>query len=267
MTLYTQTYSKRWQKLSIRFLEAIDLSDNLSGIATACDTIKNGWQSFLLMPMAFVVALCWATLAYRYDIYSSWDAMTILRTSVEGVLSGMTVSKETMNDPAIPTHIVLLSLAVQALPVTFTLLPTFLEMLGSKFARFNIPALQLAVWAFILFDLCTDMGPVTNDLEVYRPAFYNTTLSGLAFVTHPRDLAGLLIYGVVWAALLLVASYFLELLTLLFVWAGVTLMWKSVGYWIIKWLIGNSTAGGVRHTQAPDVGGGTRMRGNVPPTG
>lgn len=53
----------------------------------------------------------------------------------------------------------LLALLSQTVPFAFTVLPTVLEALGSRFSRFAIPAIQVSVWFFVIFDAGTDIPP------------------------------------------------------------------------------------------------------------
>lgn len=224
--MYGQTYKYWWQRLGMKFLEAVDISENLVRTTNAVASIPNGWISLLLSPVAFLAALSWAAGAYYFDIYSSWQAMTPYRERVLEVAAGLAAVG------------VFLAWLVQILPFSLTVLPTFTELLGSRFARFGIPAVQGAVWFFVLFDAATDIQYVNEFMESFRVHFYNVDAGFWGIALNPRQLIGFFAYGTTWTLALLAASYFLELLTLIFIWAGVGLLWKSIGYWVLGWLAG-----------------------------
>lgn len=224
--MYAQSYNTWYKRLGVKFLEAIDISENLVRTTQAVASIPNGWISLILAPVAFVVALSWAAGAYYFDFYSSWTAMTPYRERVLEVAAGLAAVG------------VFLAWLVQVLPFSLTVLPTFTEMLGSRFARFGIPAVQGAVWFFVIFDAATDIPHVSEFMEMFKVHFYNVDAGFWGIALNPRQLIGFFAYGITWTLALLAASYFLELLTLIFVWAGIGLLWKSIGFWVLGWLAG-----------------------------
>src|SRR5262249_25976284 len=124
---------------------------------------------------------------------------------------------------------------------------------GAPFGRFNIPALQAVTWLFIFWDLATDIPRVNENLNPFYGNFVQGTdatgLFGILFTFNLRIIGGYIGFYVTWLLALLGASYFLELITVLLLWAFVALMWKSLGYWAARFIAGR------KHSFRGDLGG------------
>jgi hypothetical protein len=132
--------------------------------------------------------------------------------------------------------------AIRVVPTALTVLPTVSEMLGARFARFNIPAFQAVTWLFVLWDLGTDIPRINENINPLWSQFVQgSTATGIIGILGTFDLrviGGAIGFYVVWVLALLGASYFLELITVMLLWAFVALLWKSIGYWVAKFMAG-----------------------------
>lgn len=168
------------------FLDAIDLSTNLQRMNRGLARIPNGAISLVSIAPALVVFLAFGSLAWTFDLYSSWVALGALRTMVMSALSGLVVAK-------------LIGWVVQWVPFSLTLMPTATEMFGSKFAQFGVPALQAAVWGFVMLDLATDIPHVNEFMGGFKTNFIPLEFAGAGFfeyLTNWRLLAGWMTYHV-----------------------------------------------------------------------
>ncbi len=219
-------------RAGLKFLEALDLSVNLVKVTLALKGVPNGAVSLLLAVGAFFALLGFGSLAFYFDISSSWTAMEPLRVRVLTVLAGVAGAT-------------FFGWLVQFVPTALTVLPTVSEALGARFARFNIPAFQAVTWLFIGWDLATDIPRVNENVNPLWAGFVQnseaTGFFGILLTGDLRIIGGAIGFYVVWVMALLGASYFLELVTMLLVWAVFALGWKSLGYWGKKLLSGTRT--------------------------
>jgi hypothetical protein len=239
MSLYSTARGNTWySKLGLRFLEAIDLSENLVRTTKAIRTVPNGAISLVLAFLAVLPLIGFGSLAWYFDIDSSWVTMEGVRSSVTERLAVIV---------AVGWVAVVVGFMVQAIPWALTLLPTATEMLGSKFAQFNIAAFQWATWTFIVYDAASDVPRVNAEMLPYWSNFVGAELAnagfwGIVFSFNIKVWGAALGYHILWVLALFGASYFLELITLLCLWAVVGFLWKSVGYWVLKVLAGKKWA-------------------------
>lgn len=264
MSLYTTAHPRAWYgKMGLRFLEAIDLSENLVRVTKALKSIPNGVIALILGVIAILPFLGFGSLAWFFDIDSSWVAMDGVRNSIQTRLLAIT---------AVGWLALLVGFMVQAVPWALTLLPTATEMLGSKFAQFNIPVFQWATWFFVLFDGASDIPRVNELMTPYWPQFVGEAMANAgwgewfwAIVTLNFKAVGAAIgYHALWVLALFGASYFLELAALLCLWAVVGLLWKSLGYWLMKLFAGKGWASKFNRSGGFDdssVKGGSVPRG------
>lgn len=210
-------------RIGSAFLGAIDLSDNLVWITRSLKGVPNGAISLVTALGSLIGLIGFGSLAYYLDIESSWVAMASLRERVVVATGGLAAGT-------------FLGWLVQVVPTALTVLPTVSEMLGSRFAQFGIPAFRVVTWKFIVWDLATDI-PRVN--EIMEPLWNNfvrgtkaTSLLGILLTFDPRIIGGYVGYYIVWVLVLVGASYFAELITVLLLWAFVASLWKSIGYWI-----------------------------------
>lgn len=231
-TLY-ETKPKTWYGgFVMRFLEALDLSENIVRVTKALVTIPNGAVALVLALVALLPSVGFSSLAWYFDIDSSWVAMEGIRTSIEDRLTAITAGA------AIGA---LLGFLAQAIPWALTLLPTATEMLGSKFARFSVASFQWAVWFFVVYDALTDIPRINEELSPYWPTFVGAEYAdagffGILFSLNPGVWGAALGYHLLWLLALAGASYFLELLAVLSIWTVFALLYKSLVYWALKFV-------------------------------
>lgn len=229
------TWYKRW---GIKALEALDLSENLYRASLGLKEVPNGWISLIMLPIAIIVTIGFASLALLFDVMPTWEATNTIRTNAETMFQGMALAG-------------LLGWLAQWAPLSLTFLPTGTELLGSKLAQFDIPLLQIAVWMFVGFDMATDLGHVNHEMRVhwvsfvglpYEQGFGDGVLVSIwnFLLAGPKVWVGAALYHLVFLGVLLSASYGLELITILLGWTTVALVWKSFGYWILGWWNGSS---------------------------
>lgn len=221
---------RRWGK---KLLRSLDLSENLQKWLRAVKTVPNGIISFILFLPAALVSLCLVGGALYFDIFSTWTNLEPFRQAVMSVTEKMTVLKTAA----------FFAFLVSLLPMSITLAPTAMEMLGSRFARFDIPAFQVLTWFFILFDLITDLPTVNAFLAPYwaqcvTEPYANASFLGLLFSFSLRVWGGAIGWYVAWILLTAAASYFLEMAAVLMVGAAFMFLVKSVLYWVLGWLVG-----------------------------
>jgi hypothetical protein len=230
-SLYATARPSNWfSKLAHKFLEAIDLSENINRVTTTLKTIPNGFQAFLLFPFAALFFLVVASFAWFFDIDSSYVATNSLADRITTALQGSAVIG------------VIVTLVVAWLPFGITLAPTVAEMLGAKFARMRVAVFQWAVWTAVVFDLITDIPRVNEQMLPVWESWtgghgYGSIWAALFAADFHAFFAGIC-WSVAWVVVLLAASYFLELLAVLMLWITISLLMKSVGYAIIGILAG-----------------------------
>jgi hypothetical protein len=219
-----EAFYTRWGK---KLLYALDISENMNRFLDALTGIRNGWVSLGLLIVSIFCFNGIGSLAYAFDIHSSWEAMNPVRTAVQAATAGLAVSS-------------FLAWFIGLVPFSLTVMPTGIEMLGSRFARFDIPAFQVLVWFFIGFDIMTDIpminatvGPYwSHFVPVENPGFFDILFS-------PRLAAGVFGFYFVWTLALLAASFFLEVAAVLLFSACVLFFVKSIGYWTLGFLAGH----------------------------
>lgn len=193
--------------------ETIDLSENLSKTLDLVREVENGMHSFLMAGFSILAFLGTFTLAYIFDLSSSWQAMSHLRELAEVQLKG--------------TSVALYSVYLLAV---LTYLPTIFEMLGAKFARFRIRWFQIITIGLSLFDLYTDLPRVREFMTPYYGYFVTADANPL------KSLIGwasyYLCFGLWWA----LASYGFEFLAVLCA--------VSALCFILKGLAGEGARGG-----------------------
>lgn len=226
-----------YEKYGIGFLKALDLSENLSRATQYLRKTPNGVISLILAILALFPTLALAALAFYFDIDATWSALATLRSLIETRLAEIST---------VFAGKVLLVLLVQLVPFAITLLPTTFELLGSRLARFDIAVFQVLTWFFILFDAITDI-PRVNALSAttWAPLLgegANYTIFQALLTFNPEIIAASFAYSVLWVLGLFAASFFLELATILMLWIFCGLLFKSVGYWIIKLFAGSEWA-------------------------
>lgn len=232
-SVYETMQTKTWYgAIALRFLEALDLSENLVRVTKALVTVPNGVISLLLALLAVWPSIGFGALAWYFDIDSSWVAMEGLRESIQGRLATI---------GAIGALAVVVGFLVQVIPWALTLLPTAVEMLGSKFAQFSVAVFQWAVWFFVLYDAVTDIPRLNSHLLPYWPAFIGAEyadagLFGILLSFNPAVWGAAIGYHLLWVLALFGASYFLELATILCIWATLALLYKSLVYWALKFI-------------------------------
>lgn len=247
MTTYDAPRTRNpFGRVGLRLLGAIDLSENLHRVTNAVRDVPNGFISLLMGVVAVLAASAIGALAFYFDIDASWDAMQRLRDAVLAALPQVDASAKTSP----------LTLLIMLLPFSLTLLPTLAEMLGARFARFDVVAFQVFVWLMVLFDAITDIPRVNGFLGPYWPAFVGPTYAnegffGILFSFDMKIWGAALGYNSLWVLILLSASYFLELLAVLTVWAVFCFFVKSFGFWAAKLIVGridmhNFLGGGAR---------------------
>lgn len=119
--------------------DMIDISDNIARAQDWIETIDNGLMSLLLFGVFVLLTIFGAALTWFFDIQSTIEGMSGLTNQVI---------------PNLPTQTAHLTWWVV---VAFTCAPTFLELFTAGMAKQDVKIIQVAIIAFTLFDLVTDI--------------------------------------------------------------------------------------------------------------
>ena len=119
--------------------DMIDISDNIARAQDWIETIDNGLFSLLLFGVFATLTAFGAALTWFFDIQSTIEGMSGLTNQVI---------------PNLPTQTAHITWYVIA---AFTLAPTFLELFTAGMAKQDVKIVQVAIIAFTLFDLVTDI--------------------------------------------------------------------------------------------------------------
>lgn len=213
------------ERLLTRLLFALDISENIHRMQAGLGGIKNGVTSLMLIPIALLAAVALFTVAYYGDLDSSWTAVEPLANDVVVMLGSSAIAFAA-------------GTLAQVIPLSLTLMPSAIEMLGARFARFGSMVWQALVWFFVVFDLVTDVPRATawvHDTWPYHSITENLSLFGALFSFNLNTVSAYIGYKVYWLSILLGFSYFAELGLLCTVYALVALIWKSLGWWGFMW--------------------------------
>lgn len=181
------------KKMTSGFYEMIDLSENLDRGLRAVKGMK-GLSAIVMGTALFAIVLGLVPLVWYLDIDST-------RWATERAVNVMI--------PQLPPDLVLL---VSVIAVCVSLLPSLIELFGSKFA-FNIKFAGFLVFASSLFDMITDWPRVQQLMSAFSDSFDAVPL-GLGFLVH-------------WALhipFLFLASFGFEMLAIIFAVVGAVLL-------------------------------------------
>src|SRR5690242_7984313 len=134
--------------------EAIDLSENLGKTLDWVREVEDGLHSWMMFAFSIAAFLGTLVLAWMFDLSSSWEAMTHLRTMADTKMQGTSLATYSIYLLAVLTY-----------------LPTIFEMLGAKFARANVRWMQIITIALAIFDLYTDLPHVREFMTPYYGNF------------------------------------------------------------------------------------------------
>ncbi len=134
--------------------ETIDLSENLGKTLDWVREVEDGLHSWMMFAFSVAAFLGTLVLAWMFDLSSSWEAMTHLRTMADAKMQGTSLATYSIYLLAVLTY-----------------LPTIFEMLGAKFARANVRWMQIITIALSIFDLYTDLPGVRDFMTPYYGNF------------------------------------------------------------------------------------------------
>ena len=141
----------RPQTATGRFLlwiwDMVDISENMGRVEDWTTTISNGFSAAVHAVVFFVMTVAALALTWYFDIQSTIEGMSSVTNTVVPSLPGQVAH--------LATWVVL----------AMTFMPTFLELFTSGMAKFNIKVVQVAIIAFTLFDMVTDI-PRTYQLAL-----------------------------------------------------------------------------------------------------
>lgn len=187
------------EKYLVEFWNAIDISENMNRAKPTIRGVDKGVFSWVFIAAFIFLAIGTGSLAYFFDIRSTWDATENFRVLVQADLPELAGT--------------LLALVVLAL----TLMPTLMEIFTAALAKAQIKVMQLSIVGLCIFDAVTDMPRVTLLLSAYNDYF-----NQLPIVIKE------VVYASAYIAFLFLATFGFELMTVLFVYCAVWLIAREV---------------------------------------
>lgn len=178
-----------------QILEALDLSNNMDRCVEEVKTISPSHLWAYGLVYAILGLFVAFPLAWHFDLDSSWDAMEQLRTVIEASQS---------TNPLLLT----LGISFTFVAVALTYASTLFEMFGGRLARGGVVVFQAMVWAFVGFDLFTDLPRAKAFVETTKPFFDNGGVLGNI---------GYYLWFTVWW---LLSTYGFELALVLLIWSA-----------------------------------------------
>lgn len=182
-----------------QFFDAIDIGRNMS--ETEDDVIDGpSGSGALLYAFAYlVVAAVAGTLAYVFDLTSTWDGMNALTTFII---------------PQLPESGIQIT---QWLGLVFTIAPTFTQAFSAGLAKRKIPLVKWLVIGFTMFDIVTD---------IPRAMAFTLTLQEQFNQLGVFAWFGQTAFFIVW---LLLATIGFELLFVIYFWGALLYAGKFLG--------------------------------------
>ena len=178
------------------FLDAIDLSSNLERGLAAIRGIR-GLPALILGIALALICVALAPLIFYFDIGSTLSATDVAVNTI------------------IPTIPYEYASAASLVALGLTMLPTLVELFGSRFAVVGIRVAAGLVYFFSVFDAITDWPRVHEFMEAYRASFDGLGwFAGIAF-------------WVVRALFLFMATFGFELLFVVFAVCALALVISS----------------------------------------
>jgi len=182
------------------FFDTIDIARNMSEVENDVIEGPSGGGALLYAVAMFVMAAVTGTLAYVFDLQSTWDGMNALTIFII---------------PQLPESQIQIS---QWLGLIFTIAPTFTQAFSAGLAKRKIPLVKWMVVGFTMFDVVTDI-PRAMSWTLTLQAQFNQ-LGLFAWFAQTT-------FFVMW---LFLSTIGFELLFVIFFWAGLLYTAKALGY-------------------------------------
>lgn len=182
-----------------KFFDSIDIGRNMSEVEEDVIEGPSGSGALLYAFAYFVVAAVTGTLAYVFDLKSTWDGMNALTTFII---------------PQLPESQVHLT---QWLGIIFTIAPTFTQAFSAGLAKRKVPLVKWLVVGFTMFDIVTDIPRAMAWTLTLQPQFNQLGL--LAWF-------GQTAFFIVW---LFLSTIGFELLFVIFFWGALLYAGKFLG--------------------------------------
>lgn len=178
------------------FLDAIDLSTNLQRAFNAIKHIR-GLAAFVLCIAMAMICVALAPAIWYFDVGATLDYTSVATTALI---------------PTIPAEY---SAGITYFVLCLTLLPTLIELFGSRLASAGIRVAAGLVYFFSAFDAITDWPRVKVFMDLYRDGF-----DGLGLLATPA-------FMIVRALLLFMASFGFELMFIILAMCALVLFINS----------------------------------------
>lgn len=178
------------------FLSAIDLSDNLGRSLQAIRGIR-GIHAYILSIALLIICIALWPLLWYFDIESTLQWTDRAAKQLAPTLG-----------PSLIEYLDWFTLAI-------TILPTMIELFGSRFARVGIRMAGILVYALSLFDMITDRPRAWAFVESYQDA-----LVGLGAFQGPVELMLKVLF-------LFLSSFGFELLFIIFAITAIALLMQG----------------------------------------
>lgn len=197
-----------FQKFLAKFYETLDIVAELRKVSISVERANLEWgQHFIVAVVYSFLTLVSGYFSWRFDLRSTWDALELTRVFVVGD-----------NIPQFeffPTAIqefTLPALFVFALGLT----PTLLQLFGPTLAKAEIFSVKIIITVMSIFDVVTDIPTVTVFMMQQAPYFDSIGIMGV------------ILYPIAFTGMLAAATFYFELLTLIFFWKALAHIFRGL---------------------------------------
>jgi hypothetical protein len=204
------------------FWDAIDISSNLSRAKKYMITeIDTGLFSWVYIAAFIILGIGAGIFTWYFDLDSTLNATANFRSMVIEGIPGAEMEWSIY------------------LAIVLTIMPTLMELFTAMFVKAKIAIVQVATISLCVFDAVTDMPRVASFLGGYQKYFDNI----LPGWPDPIEfIVGRIVYAVVYAIWLFMATFGFELLTCLFIFSAIFLLLRE----LFNTTVSTNTGGGNR---------------------